>query len=316
MLSLLYVISKILDLKEEIRFFDYSIPHDAAPFEFPRLRPKCENGMYPEGYYLIREPNDWQIRDRLETVIEYCPPRNGLIPKEALPKPLDMCKGVEWREWLDLAGVEHDASPKKPILPTPEMALENHRAFMADLFATRGVSDEVPEDYRSAKEATNAVTAAAKKLVGIDSDAEEVTQSDAEREDAAISEEEVEEEDEEEEEEEVNDDNVDDGEDVDEEEEVEVVVPVKTKKSPKASTSVASAPVKTTRVRVSAKAFKTKQLAAASLKRSARAVVVKEDPDFVFGTTGTGNIKGAFAIRKRIKKSGVVYDSDAEEVIM
>ena len=304
---MLFVISKILDLKEEIRFFDYSIPHDAAPFEFPRLRPKCENGMYPEGYYLIKEPSDWQIRDRLETVIEYCPPRNGLIPKEALPKPLDMCKGVEWREWLDLAGVEHDASPKKPILPTPEMALENHRAFMADLFATRGVSDEVPEDYRSAKEATNAVTAAAKKLVGIDSDAEEVTQSDAEREDAAISEEE--------EEEDVNDDNEDDDEE-EEEEEVDVAVPVKAKKSPKASKAVASPPVKTTRVRVSAKAFKTKQLAAASLKRSARAVVVKEDPDFVFGTTGTGNIKGAFAIRKRIKKSGVVYDSDDDEVIV
>jgi hypothetical protein len=308
MLSLLFVISKILDLKEEIRFFDYSIPHDAAPFEFPRLRPKCENGMYPEGYYLIKEPSDWQIRDRLETVIEYCPPRNGLIPREALPKPLDMCKGVEWREWLDLAGVEHDASPKKPILPTPEMALENHRAFMADLFATRGVNDEVPEAYRSAKEATNVVTAAAKKLVGIDSDAEEVTQSDAEREDAAMSEEE--------EEEDVNDDNEDDDEQEEEEEVVEMAVPVKAKKSPKASKAVASPPVKTTRVRVSAKAFKTKQLAAASLKRSARAVVVKEDPDFVFGTTGTGNIKGAIAIRKRIKKSGVVHDSDDDEVIV
>ena len=263
--------------------------------------------MYPEGYYLIREPNDWQIRDRLETVIEYCPPRNGLIPREALPKPLDMCKGVEWREWLDLAGVEHDASPKKPILPTPEMALENHRAFMADLFATRGVNDEVPEAYRSAKEATNVVTAAAKKLVGIDSDAEEVTQSDAEREDAAMSVEE--------EEEDVNDGNEDDDEE-EEEQEVEVAVPVKAKKSPKASKAVASPPVKTTRVRVSAKAFKAKQLAAASLKRSARAVVGKEDPDFVFGTTGTGNIKGAFAVRKRVKKSGVVYDSDAEEVTL
>jgi hypothetical protein len=98
--------------------------------------------------------------------------------------------------------------------------------------------------------------------------------------------------------------------------EVEVVVPVKAKKSPKASKAVASPPVKTTRVRVSAKAFKTKQLAAASLKRSARAVVVKEDPDFVFGTTGTGNIKGAIAIRKRIKKSGVVHDSDDDEVIV
>jgi hypothetical protein len=263
--------------------------------------------MYPEGCYLIKEPNDWQVRDRLETVIEYCPPRDGLIPREALPQPLSMCKGVEWREWLDLAGVPNDASPKKPVPPTPEMALEIHRAVMADLFATRGVSSEVPEAYRCAKDATIAGMAAAKKLVGFDSDVEETTQSDAEREDAAISEEEEEAADED-----VNEDGEEE-EDVLDVIEEEVVVPVKTKKSPKVSKAM---PVEIKHVRVSTKEFKAKQLAAASLKRSARAVVAKVDADYVFGSTGSGNIKGAFAVRKRGKKSGVVYDSDADEVIM
>ena len=229
-----------------------------------------------------------------------------MIPREALPQPLSMCKGVEWREWLDLAGVPNDASPKKPVLPTPEMALEIHRAVMADLFATRGVSSEVPEAYRCAKGATIAGMAAAKKLVGFDSDVEETTQSDAEREDAAISEEEEEAADEV-----VNEDGEE--EDVLDVIEEEVAVPVKTKKSPKMSKAM---PVETKHVRVSAKEFKAKQLAAASLKRSARAVVAKVDADYVFGSTGTGNIKGAFAVRKRGKKSGVVYDSDADEVIM
>jgi hypothetical protein len=294
-------ISEILEHKDELRNFDFSILHDAAAFEFPRLRPKGSNGMYPEGYYLIKEPNDWQKRDKLETVVEYCPPRDGLIPREALPKPLEMCKNVDWREWLDLAGVEHVATPTKPILPTPEMALEIHRAVMADLFATRGICNEVPEASRSAKgaQATKAFTAAAKKMVGIDSDAEEVSHSDAEREDAAISDEEG------------DNDVCEDEEDVDVVDE-EVVVPVKAKMSPKKSKTI---PVESNRVRVSAKAFKKKQLAAASLKRRARAVVVKDDPEFVFGTTGTGIIKGACAIRKRGKKSGVVYDYDDDEVI-
>ena len=293
--------SEVLETKEQLRKFDYSVELDAAPFEFPDLRPANDRGVYPDGCYIIKEPSDFQVRDGLETIVEYRAPRDGFVPTGAFPKPLDKAKGVEWREWLDLAGAGgvhsvHSTPAKLPSM-TPERALEEHRAFMRELYANSVMEEESQahnaQSPKSKDTNKSAMGKTALKMLGTDSEAEEVTQSDAEREDDENEEEEVIEDSEEE-----------------EPPAVAKVVKASARAGRLVKTSAASASATTT-------------------KRSARSPAIKSDPDFVFdgknATQVAATEQQVTPGRKRValptllvvsaKKnkyhSKVVYDSDA-----
>jgi hypothetical protein len=303
--------SEVLETKEQLRKFDYSVELDAAPFEFPDLRPANDRGVYPDGCYVIKEPSDFQVRDGLETIVEYRAPRDGFVPTGAFPKPLDKAKGVEWREWLDLAGAGgvhsvHSTPAKLPSM-TPERALEEHRAFMRELYANSVMEEESQahnaQSPKSKDTNKSEMGKTALKMLGTDSEAEEVTQSDAERED-----------DENEEEEEVIEDS--------EEEEPPAVAKV-VKASARAGrlvkTSAAASHSATDEVKGKA----------TTTKRSARSPAIKSDPDFVFdgkkatqvaateqqGTPGRKRVAPPTLLVVSAKKnkyhSKVVYDSDA-----